>query len=114
VAVAGTFGGFFSYPLYGVDDSNRVQYVGRHGAHGSLTPIGSCGAWRSALNRGGYRYVVITPSRDPWRPKLLSYSPEGAWTASDPAARVVYTRLALGQRITVFELSGRMDPASCS
>src|SRR5581483_5816328 len=26
VGLVGTYGGFFSYPLYGLDDSNRVQY----------------------------------------------------------------------------------------
>jgi hypothetical protein len=114
VGVVGTFGGFFSYPLFGADGSNRVQYVGQRGPHGSFTPIASCSRWRAALNRGRYQYVVTTPARDPWHPKLLSASPETAWTASDPAARVVYSRLALGQRITVFELSRPMDPTSCS
>ena len=42
VGVVGTFGGFFAYPLYGVDDSNRVQYVAARGPHGSFTPIASC------------------------------------------------------------------------
>jgi len=56
---------------------------------------------------------VSTPARDPWRPKLLSPSPEGAWTAGDPAARVVYQRRAAGHLVTVFELTGRLDPRGC-
>jgi hypothetical protein len=114
VAVVGTFGGFFSYPLFGIDDSNRVQYVGVRGPHGSFSAIRSCRQWRAALNAGHYRYVVTTPSRDPWRPKPLRPSPEGKWTAADPATHVVYTRRATGQRITVYELSGPLNPTACA
>ena len=52
IALAGTFGWFFSYPLWGLDDSNRVGYMGQRGAHGSFRPITSCRVWRTALNRG--------------------------------------------------------------
>jgi len=113
VAVVGTFGGFFSYPLFGVDDSNHVEYVGARGPHGSFTAIGSCAAWRAAVNAGRFRYVVTTPARDPWHPKSLLPSPEGRWTASDPAARVVYRRWAAGQTISIYELRGPLDPAGC-
>jgi hypothetical protein len=114
VGVVGTFGGFFAYPLFGADDSNRVQYVGLRGASGSFTPIGSCTQWRQSVNAAHLRYLVTTPARDPWRPKRLGPSPEGAWTAGDPAARVVYQRRAAGQRITVFELVGPLDPRGCA
>jgi hypothetical protein len=51
VALGGTFGSFFAYPLWGLDDSNRVQYIARSGPHGSFTPISTCapgggGHWR--------------------------------------------------------------------
>ncbi len=113
IGVAGTYGGFFSYPLFGSDVSNTVQYIAHHGAHGSFTPIGSCQAWRTAVNAGHFRYLVTTPSRDFWRPKILSSSPETRWAASDPNARLIYRRHALGQPISVFELRGPLDPASC-
>ena len=113
VGVVGTFGGFFSYPLYGLDGSNRVQYVALRGPHGSFTQITSCRGWRDAVNAGRFRYLVTTPSRDPWRPKALGPSPAAAWTASDPAARVLLTRRAQGQPITVFELHGRLSSAAC-
>ncbi len=114
VALVGTYGGFFSYPLFGLDDSNRVQYVGRRGGHGSFTPITSCAEWRSALNRGRYEYIVTTPARDPWQPKRLTASPEAGWTASDPAARLVYGQTAQGQPIAVYALRGPLHPSSCS
>lgn len=113
VGVVGTFGGFFSYPLFGLDVSNHVAYIAERGAHGSFTQIRTCPEWRSALNAGRYRYVVTTPSRDPWHPSVLGPSPESGWTASDPAARVVYSQRALGQPIVVYELNGLLDPATC-
>ena len=113
MGIVGTFGGFFSYPLFGVDDSNRVQYIAQRGPHGSFTAIGSCSRWRAAVNTGRFRYLVITPARDPWHPKALEASPENGWTASDSAARVVYHRRASGQAIVVYELRGRLDPSAC-
>jgi hypothetical protein len=113
VGVAGTFGGFFSYPLFGIDDSNHVEYIGSRGPHGSFTAIDSCSQWRAAVNAGHFRYLVTTPARDPWHPKPLRPSPEGAWTASDPAARVVYRRRATGQTIAIYELQGPLNPAAC-
>jgi hypothetical protein len=113
VGLVGTFGGFFSYPLFGLDGSNRVDYIGRRGSHGSFAAIGSCRRWRTAVADGRFRYVVLTPGRDPWHPRRLEPSPEGAWTASDPAARLVFRSLAVGQPVSVYELRGRLDPAGC-
>lgn len=113
VGIVGTFGGFFSYPLYGVDDSDRVQYVGRRGQHGSFTAITSCTEWRAAVNAGHFDYVVTTPSRDPWHPSALGPSPEAAWTGSDPAARPVYRAIAFGEPIAVYRIHGRLDPSAC-
>lgn len=113
VALVGTYGGFFSYPIYGLDLSNRVQYVAAHGPHGSFTPIGSCRQWLTALAAGRFQYVVSTPARDPWQRKRLTPSPELAWTAHDPGAQLVYHRRAAGQTIAVFHLGSRPDPGSC-
>jgi hypothetical protein len=113
VGVVGTFGGFFSYPLWGLDDSNHVQYVGAHRPHGSFEAIATCRQWREALNNGRYEYVVTTPARDPWRPKRLAPSPESGWTRSDRAAKLVLSRRAKGQPIAVYRIRGRMHPAGC-
>jgi hypothetical protein len=113
VGVVGTFGGFFAYPLYGLDLSNRVQYVAERGPHGSFTPITSCARWRSQLNGDHLNYLLTTPARDPWHPRVLSYSPENSWTASDPAARPVYRERALGQPIVLYRISGPFDAGGC-
>ena len=113
VGVVGTYGGFFSYPLYGLDLSNRVQYVAEHGPHGSFTPISTCARWRVQLNTANLEYIITTPARDPWHPRSLQPSPEARWTASDPAAQPVFRELAGGQPIVVYRIRGPFDPTSC-
>ncbi len=114
VGVVGTFGGFFAYPLLGLDDSNRVQYIARRGPHGSFTPIATCAQWRSTVNHAHLDYVLTTPARDPWHPRVLSPSPESGWTASDPAAQPVYHETALGQPIVLYRIRGSLDPLGCA
>ena len=113
VGVVGTFGGFFSYPLYGLEVSNRVLYVAQRGPHGSFTPISTCARWRSQVNADHLKYLLTTPARDPWNPNVLSASPETRWTATDPAATPVFSERALGQPIVVFRLNGPLDVARC-
>ncbi|MFZ0976641.1 MAG: hypothetical protein WAN22_30755, partial [Solirubrobacteraceae bacterium] len=113
VGVVGTFGGFFSYPFYGLDLSNQVTYVAQRGPNGSFTPIVTCARWRSQVNADHLKYLITTPARDPWHPSVLTPSPETRWTATDPAATPVFTERALGQPIVVFRLSGPLDVAGC-
>jgi hypothetical protein len=113
VGIVGTFGGFFSYPLDGLDDSNRVLYVAQRGPHGSFTPITTCARWRAQLNSDHLNYIITTPARDPWHPRRLQPSPEDQWTASDPAAQPVYRELATGQPIVVYRIRGPLNPADC-
>jgi hypothetical protein len=113
IGLVGTFGGFFAYPLFGLDDSNRVHYIAQHGPHGSFTPIRSCRVWRAAVNAGHYRYLVTTPARNPWHPHSLQYSPEGSWTGSDPAAHLIMRLTAHRQPISLYELTGPLEPSGC-
>jgi hypothetical protein len=113
VGVVGTFGGFFSYPLYGLDLSNRVEYVAEHGPNGTFTPIASCPRWRARVNSAHLDYIITTPARDPWHPRVLGPSPETAWTANDPAARPLYRELVTGQPVVVYRLRGRLDLSAC-
>jgi hypothetical protein len=109
IALVGNFGWFFGYPLWGGDDSNRVAYMGQRGAHGSFRPITSCRAWRRALNRGRYQYVVTTSNRIFFTTRLV-HSPEVDWTRTDPAARLV---LSPNRAIQVFRLTGPLHPDRC-
>ena len=94
------------YPFYGSDLSNHVQFVGRRGDDDSFEPITSCGAWRRALNDGGYDYVVTganfpAPGAD--RP------PEQGWLRDAEGAKEIVS----DGPTSVFELSGQLDP-DCS
>jgi hypothetical protein len=109
IALVGTFGFFFGYPLWGLHDSNRVAYMGQHGLHGSFRPITGCRAWRTALNRGHYQYVVTTARAVTFTTQLV-HSPEVDWTRTDPAARLV---LSPNWAIQVFRLTGPLHPDRC-
>jgi hypothetical protein len=109
IALVGTFGWYFGYPLWGVDDSNRVAYMGQRGPHGSFRPITSCRGWRTALNRGHYQYVVTTARAITFTTQLVQ-SPEVDWTWTDPAAKLV---LSPSWAIQVFRLTGPLHPDRC-
>lgn len=113
VGIAGTYAEFFSYPLFGLDDTNRVTYVARHGPHGSFTPITSCREWRRSVNAGHFKYLITTPDRDYWRASQLQPAPEGGWTRSDPAAHLLIRRRVTGQPVEVFVLHGSLSQAGC-
>lgn len=109
IAVVGTLAVFFGYPIWGIDDSNRVVYMGRRGSHGSFRPITSCRAWRTALNRGHYRYVVTTANRIFFTTELVP-SPELDWTRSDPSAKLLH---APNRSVQIFRLTGPLHPGRC-
>ncbi len=113
VAVAGTYGEFFSYPLFGIDDSNRVQYIARTGTHGSFTPLRTCAAWRAAVNRGHFQYLLTTPERDVWHPAQLTPAPERKWALGDPGVHLLFERRVTGQPVDLFSVSGALNPAAC-
>jgi hypothetical protein len=94
IGVAGSTG---SYPLFGREFSNRVEQLSQpHDRHGSFLPIESCGAWRRALAKGGFDYVVTSPRLTTGTPPRWylghyfgTYKPEEGWTRSYAAARLV-------------------------
>jgi hypothetical protein len=102
----GMAGFFQQYPLYGADLSNRVRYVGDLRPDGSFTDYTRCTDWRRAVDRGDYAYVVTMPAF-PTRPG--PEPPMAAWTRSDPHAQSIVRN----GRITVFRITGPLDPRSC-
>jgi hypothetical protein len=112
IALAGTFGWYFGYPVFGTDDSNRVVYMGHRGSHGSFTLIQSCRAWRQAVNTGHYRYIVTTGSRAMWM-GVVTPSPERSWTHGDPAVKLISPRRTRSSVVEIYRVIGRLDPARC-
>jgi hypothetical protein len=100
----GTVGVPLQYPLFGADLSNRVDYLGRIGQHGSLSPILTCPDWRSAIDAGRYRFLVLGPSK--FEPAGV---PEQGWMQSDPAATLI---LRAGS-VSVYAVSPRLSPVTC-
>jgi hypothetical protein len=43
----------------------------------------------------------------------LGFSPEGNWTSSDPAARLLFPLVTHAQPIVVYEILRPLDPARC-
>ncbi len=101
---------FIQYPLTGLDGSNRVDYVAKHGPHGTFTPFRTCAGWRRALNNGHYRYVVTTPFNYPGNVTRAA-PPEEIWTRSDPK---VTPLLRDNQVVALFRIDGPLDPGACS
>jgi hypothetical protein len=109
IAVLGFVG---NYQLYGRDLSNRITYVGKHGPHGSFTEIAGCSAWRTALEKGRYDYVVIAAVVSPDLPWGGSYSAprELRWTMTDPAAVSI---AGMGALPEAFAIHGHLHPGQC-
>jgi hypothetical protein len=109
IALAGTTGALFQYGLYGPDASNRVQFIGQKGPHGSFAPLLDCSSWRRALNEGGYDYLVTTPILNQRDETSEIPSPEASWARREPNAEKILNR----GRYRVFELTGPLAPAKC-
>jgi hypothetical protein len=95
------------YPLWGASWTNYVQYVGMIQPHGGFTVAQSCRAWGTALQTGGFSYVVLKGDL------LYSYPhgfPEFKWTlTSDRRLKAVFA----GAGAIVLKLTRPLDPALC-
>jgi hypothetical protein len=107
IGVVGRAAAFGQYVFYGPDISNHVDYISSRIAKGGSRPIDSCGAWRRAVNDGGYQYVVITPR---FGDEATAVPPEIGWTAKDPGVSPV---IANGPS-AVFKIDKPLDPAGCA
>ena len=107
IGVAGPPAAFGQYVFYGNDLSNRVEYLGEAGPHGSYRPIESCPAWRRALNSRHLGFLVIAPT-----PGLApgSIPQESLWTSGDSDAKAILH----ASPASVFRLTGPLDPAACA
>ena len=97
LAVTGSTGAFFQFPLRGPGLENDVEVIGRHGPHGSFTPITDCGELAEALRP--HTHAVVTPYLDIWRPLEPQGAPELACMRMTGAREVLTSG-----RIHVFAL----------
>jgi hypothetical protein len=110
IGLAGTTAAFFQYPYYGNDISNAVQFVARQGPHGSFIPYANCPAWRAAVNRGHFNYLVTSRAKSRVTPHAHRHPPEEAWASSDPATRAIIHQGPMA----VFRVRGKLDPNACA
>lgn len=94
--------GILQYGLYGEDLSNHVQFIGEVGSDHSFRELTNCRDWRTAVNEGGYDYVVAMPRYGGTR------EIQARWTRGEDAVPVLHSG-----PITVFRMTGTLDPADC-
>jgi hypothetical protein len=107
--IVGTRAAFDQYGFYGRDLSNTVEYIGRRGPRGSFDPIETCSAWRDAVNKGDYDYLVVSLTFNPADRAHSGYAPEPSWLDAAPTALPVFRTGSFA----VFRLLGPLDPAGC-
>jgi hypothetical protein len=94
------------YPLFGIDLSNHVQFIGTETPHGGFEAPTTCRTWRTELNKGHYDYVVTT--RDRLEPGKPPYPEQARWTEG-PGVKPILKK----PPTVVFQLSGKLDPSAC-
>ena len=107
IGVVGPPAAFGQYVFYGQNLSNRVDYVGEPTSHAGYHPIDSCIAWRHAINRGAYEYVVVTPASaiGPG-----SVPQERLWMDGATGAQEI---LRAGSA-SIYRIKGQLDPHACA
>jgi len=113
IAIIGAYSNI-SYPLYGQDDSNYVNIVGKSGPTGSFEPVRTCSDLRRTLNENHFAYLIIVAAgiaetREP------SASDRTQWITQDPQARLIFHRNVFHRSfgVSVFHIGGKLNPAGC-
>jgi len=110
---------FGQYGFYGNKLTNRVEFVGVPGPHGTWRLPTTCRAFRERVNAGRYDYLIMsqyTQDVGPYNSEVDNpyQFPVYAWSKTDPALKLVLVDdLASPQPTYVFKVNGRMDP-TCS
>jgi len=109
IALSGTMGALFQYPLWGGDSSNSVTYLGDHGPRGSFNEIAECPEWIAALNDGEYDYVVTTPTFHQDDPAADTRPIQREWISR--AGNV--QRVAGAGLVDIWKITGPLVPEAC-
>jgi hypothetical protein len=114
IGIVGSGEIFFSqYGFYGVDLSNRVDFVGVPGDRGTYRLATTCGQLRRRINAGDYDFLVISQYTQDAADAEYRY-PIRAWTKTDPALEEILAEEEVTpQPDWVYEVKGELDP-SCA
>jgi hypothetical protein len=94
------------YPLYGIDLTNHVQFIGEPRPQGGFVAPTTCPQYRRLLNEGNYDYVIA--SRDRIEPNKPDFPPTADWTEGADATVILREPPTI-----VYQLSGPLDPSAC-
>jgi hypothetical protein len=108
IAVIGTTGAFFQYPLTGPRHDNEVRALGEHGPHGSFTPFKDCRALRRELEDGGYTHLAVTADIDLWDPFKPRVPRELVWLDG-----IATRERVRGSRAVLYALPDEIGDAGC-
>jgi len=114
IGMAGTTIGLLGYGFYGKELSNEVVYLGEKGPQGAFNAIRTCSAFRRAVNEAELDYLVSGPFLNFAHPSRPKFSPEASWIRDDPAVRAVDNDGSGVERVTVWRIADRLDPAGCA
>jgi len=100
------------FSLTGTELTNEVRYLVATQPHGGAGPLTTCAALRNGINEGRYDFVAVGPI-DPLHPVGLADSPRPLvayeWVGADPNAKLVVDE----NGVTVYRITGALDPAAC-
>jgi hypothetical protein len=95
------------YPLYGIDLSNQVQYLGIEKPHGGFEAPITCRQYLQLLSEGNYDYAIATKDRlEPGKPP---YPPLAKWLDHAGAQAILKKPPTV-----VFKLPDHLSPSACS
>ena len=114
IAIAGSGQMLFGqFGFYGVDLSNHVQYIGQEGDNGTYRLITKCENFIRKVNQGDYDYIITSEFTQDSPESPFRY-PVRAWVKDDPAVTEVVAEPDITPQPTyVYEINGRLDPATC-
>jgi hypothetical protein len=106
----GMVGLTLQYPLTGSNGSNFVQYIGVVRPHRGFAPAATCRQWRTAVNRGHYDWVLVSPAVF----ASVLGQPALRWTQTSPDAHATLRQYNGNIEIGVlYRITGPLDPATC-
>ena len=110
IALSGTMGALFQYPLWGGDSSNTVTYIGQRGPRGSFDEIPECPEWIGALNDGDFDFVVTTPTFHQDDPASDTAPVQRTWISR--AGNIQH--VAGAGLVDVWRITGPLAPEACA
>ena len=106
----GIVGLTLQYPLTGPSSANYVQSIGVDRPHRGFAPAATCPQWRTAVNRGHYDWVLVSPAGF----TSVLRQPALRWTQTSPNAHATLRQYNGSVEIGVlYRITGPLDPATC-